>query len=68
MKNKSFVEVTADTAINGFLGGIQLEVGALLAIATFGTDTTVLESGYKKLKNSAKGGYEMGRRIRKNLK
>lgn len=65
---KRFLELTADTAINGVLAGIKLEAGVVLAVVSLGTQTKTLEEGYDNLKKSMRGGHEMGRRLgKKNL-
>jgi hypothetical protein len=65
--DKNIAELTGDTALNGFLGGIKVGVGVVESIATLGTRTKTLEDGYEKTKKSAKGGFEMGRRVRRKL-
>jgi|GEM_PF-5192691 len=66
-KDKSTVELVADTFKDGVIAGIKLEVGAIIAFATVGTQTGTFESGWEKLKDSTNGCHEMGRRLGKNI-
>jgi hypothetical protein len=66
-KDKGNVELVADTFKDGVIAGVKLEVGVLLAMATLGTHTGTLESGWEKLKDSTKGCHEIGKRVGKGI-
>ncbi|MEM7557402.1 MAG: hypothetical protein AAF378_25630 [Cyanobacteria bacterium P01_A01_bin.84] len=65
LKNKNNLELIVDTAQNGILAGIKLEVGTLIAVSTAGCETRTLEDGMEKLKKSTKGCHEIGLRLGK---
>lgn len=60
---RGLVELTYDTAMNGFFGGLQTGVGACITATTLGLRSNTLERGLKKCKESVKGGNEMGKKI-----
>jgi hypothetical protein len=66
-KDKSTVELIADTAKDGVLAGIKLELGVIFAAATLGAQTGTLESGWEKLTDSTKGCHEIGKRVGKSI-
>jgi hypothetical protein len=66
-ENKNLAELTFDTAMNGFFGGLQTATGGVALVLTGGAHSGTLERGLKKCKESVKGGYEMGKRIGKTF-